>query len=320
MQKRLKEAARAVINNCLCVKPSDSVLVITDTKLQNIGQVFFEEAVEYGGEVSMVVITPRNSHAEEPPASLAELMKQYDVLIIPTYRSMSHTDARRYACELGARCATLPGILPETMMRTLVADYDRIAALSEKLAEHLTRAKKARVTTAAGTDIEFSLEGRMGYADTGLLRTPGRFSNLPAGEAYTAPFEGTANGVIVVDGTIGDTGVLSKDDRITITVKDGYATEITGGKAAQHLISLVEPHGKEALNIAELGIGTNHEAKLIGNILEDEKVLSTVHIALGDNKSMGGNIAVNSHLDGVLLCPMVYLDDEPIIKDGKITV
>lgn len=310
-------SARVAVQDCAAVKPSDSVLVITDTKLEKIGKALFEAALEQTAEVAIITIPPRKSHAEEPPAPVAELMKNYDVLFIPTWRSMSHTDARRAACANGARCSTLPCILEETFIRALQADYERIAALSVKVAGMITVAETARVTTPAGTDITFSLEGRNGIADTGLIRKPGLFTNLPAGEAYSAPVEGTANGVVVIDGAIADTGILTPDDYIRVEVENGYATEITGGKSAEYLISIMEPHGKEARNVAELGIGTNHEAKLIGSILEDEKVLGTVHIAFGDNKSMGGNISVGSHLDAILLQPSLFFDGRPVMLGGE---
>jgi leucyl aminopeptidase (aminopeptidase T) len=320
MSKEFQEAARVAVVDCAAVKPSDSVLVITDTKLQRVGNALFEAALEQTDNAAIITILPRKSHAEEPPEAVAELMKHYDVLFIPTWRSMSHTDARRNACKLGARCATLPCILEETFQRALKADYERIAALSSKMADLISNASEARVTTPAGTDLTFSLEGRKGLADTGLIRNPGTFTNLPAGEAYAAPVEGTSNGVVVIDGAIADTGILSPSDFIRVEVANGYATKITGGKSAEYLLSIIESHGKEARNVAELGIGTNHEAKLIGSILEDEKVLGTVHIAFGDNKSMGGNISVGSHLDAILLKPSLYFDGASVMLDGEIVV
>jgi leucyl aminopeptidase (aminopeptidase T) len=72
--------------------------------------------------------------------------------------------------------------------------------------------------------------------------------------------------------------------------------------------------------VAELGIGTNDKALITGNVLEDEKAIGTVHIAFGDNKSMGGKIRVASHLDGVIMDPTVYVDGNLIMKDGKFLI
>lgn len=310
----LFKSAQVAISNCLMVKKGESVLVITDQPKREIGYAFWEAAKEAVTEAMLLEILPRSSNGEEPPGPVAKFMKDFDVLIIPTSKSMSHTNARREACEAGARCVTLPGILEDTMERTLNADYQEIAQRSIKLAEMVNRGKTARVTTSAGTDITMGIEGRECHADTGLVHNPGDFSNLPAGEAYIAPVEGTANGVMVVDGSM--VGKVKKP--IRIVVKDGFATEITGDRSAEELEKMLEPFGQPGRNIAELGIGTNHKARIVGNVLEDEKVMGTVHMALGDNKSMGGNVSVQSHLDGILLKPTLWIDEEKIMEDGKL--
>ena len=145
------------------------------------------------------------------------------------------------------------------------------------------------------------IAGRQAHASSGLFREKGQWGNLPTGEAYLAPLEGQSNGVVVVDGSMAGVGMVTTPLRIE--VKDGYATEITGGPEARKLIDLLEPHGKDARTVAEFGIGTNDKAILTGIILEDEKVMGTIHIAFGDNKSMGGSVRVASHLDGLITSP-----------------
>lgn len=315
MDKLLK-AAQVAVNNCLAVKKGESVLVITDLPERKIGYALWEAAKEVGSEAMLLEILPRSSNGEEPPEAVAKFMKDFDVLMIPTSKSMSHTKARRDACEAGARCATLPGILEDTMQRTLNADYHEIAKRSIKLAEIVSQGKVAKVTTPAGTEITMSLEGRECHADTGLVHNPGDFSNLPAGEAYIAPVEGSANGIIIVDGAM----VGKVKTPIKIVVRDGFATQITGDRSAEELEKILEPFGQLGRNIAELGIGTNHKAQIVGSVLEDEKVMGTVHMALGDNKSMGGNVSVPSHLDGILLKPTLWIDDKKIMEDGELKI
>ncbi|RQW81586.1 MAG: aminopeptidase, partial [Geobacter sp.] len=105
---------------------------------------------------------------------------------------------------------------------------------------------------------------------------------------------------------------------ISIKVKNGYATEIKGGALAKKLTKQLDEVGRDARNIAEFGIGTNDSAKLSGILLEDEKVLGTIHIALGNNVSMGGNVNVPLHLDGVIKKPTVYLDGKLLMEDGTL--
>ncbi|MGB8657841.1 MAG: aminopeptidase [Candidatus Zixiibacteriota bacterium] len=314
--EKLFKAAQVAVGNCLVVKKGESVLIITDYPLRKIGYAFWEAAKEVGAEAMLLEILPRSSHGEEPPDAVARFMKEFDVLIIPTSKSMSHTKARRDACAGKSRCVTLPGILEDTMERTLNADYHEIAKRAIKIAQMVSKGKKARVTTPAGTDITMSIAGRECEADTGLVHKAGDFSNLPAGEAYVAPVEGTGNGIIVVDGAM--VGKVKKP--IKIVVKDGLATDITGDKSAKELVEMLKPFGQPGRNLAELGIGANHKAKIVGSVLEDEKVMGTVHMALGDNKSMGGNVSVPSHLDGILLKPTLWIDDKKIMEDGVLKI
>ncbi len=69
----------------------------------------------------------------------------------------------------------------------------------------------------------------------------------------------------------------------------------------------------KARNIADFGIGINPRAKLIGNVLEDEKVGGTVHIALGDNSTFGGDVIAGIHLDGIITKPKLFVDGEDFV-------
>jgi leucyl aminopeptidase (aminopeptidase T) len=196
------------------------------------------------------------------------------------------------------------------------ADYQQIADRTFKLCALLKKAATVRVTAPGGTNITMPIKGRTAHASSGHFREKGLWGNLPTGEAYLAPLEGQSNGVVVVDGSMAGVGMMTAP--IRIVVKDGYATEITGGSEAARLRALLEPHGKDAYTVAEFGIGTNDKAILTGLILEDEKVMGTIHIAFGDNKSMGGSVRVASHLDGLVKQPTVWLDDVMIMADGKL--
>ena len=197
------------------------------------------------------------------------------------------------------------------------ADYSRVAELSDTIAAILTEGSEARLTSKAGTDIRFGLKGRDGFSDTGILVNAGDFGNLPAGEAFIGPVEGTSRGKIVVDGTMGDSGVL-EGERIILTVRDGYAVEIDGGRAARELEAAIEEYGRDARAIAELGVGTNEKALVVGNILEDEKVLGTVHVAIGNNRSMGGIVDVPVHIDGIIMAPTLEIDGRKIMEAGEL--
>jgi leucyl aminopeptidase (aminopeptidase T) len=318
-QTKLDTASRIAIRDCMGAKKNEKVLVITDEQKRKIGLSLYENALKLSHEALYVEMKSRKQNGEEPPKEIADLMQKFDVVLCPTAKSLTHTDARRAASANGVRVATFPGITEDVMIRGMNADYKKIAKLSVKLVEVLEKGKMIRVTAPAGTDITFSIQGRKSIASKGLFHEKGESGNLPTGETYLAPVEGTANGVFVVDGSMAGLGLI-KNANIKVEVKDGYAAKITGGVLAKKLIRQLDAVGKEARNIAEFGIGTNDSAKLSGVLLEDEKVMGTIHIALGNNVSMGGSVNVPLHLDGVIKKPTVYMDEKLLMKDGKLLV
>ena len=318
ISSELRSAALIAVRDCMGVRPGERVLVVTDAPLRTIGYAAFEAARELGNDVLLIEMLPRKTNGEEPPADVAALMTQYDVVLCPTSKSLTHTDSRRNASAKGVRVATLPGVTEEVMVRCMNADYKEIAARTFRICDLMRTTKVIRVKAPAGTDITMPIEGREAHASSGVFRDKGLYGNLPTGEAYLAPLEGRSNGVVVVDGSMASVGMV--DEPIRITVRDGYATDITGGESARRLIALLEPHGKDGRTVAEFGIGTNDKAILTKVILEDEKMMSTIHIAFGDNKSMGGSVRVASHLDGLVRQPTVWFDDRIIMEQGRLLV
>jgi aminopeptidase len=312
----LQSAALIAVRDCMGVKPGERVLVVTDAPLRTIGYACADAARGLGNEVLLIDMPPRTTNGEEPPSQVAWLMGEVDVVLCPTLKSLTHTDARRAASAKGVRVATLPGVTEAIMIRCMNADYEAIAERTFHICDRMRRTKIVCVKTAAGTDITMPIAGREAHASSGLFRERGLWGNLPTGESYLAPIEGQSHGVVVVDGSMAGVGMV--DEPIRIRVEAGYATEITGGASARTLISLLEPHGRDARNVAEFGIGTNDKAILTGVILEDEKVMGTIHVAFGDNKSMGGSVRVASHLDGLVKRPNVWFDDHQVMKDGNL--
>jgi len=316
---KLDNASIIAIKTCMGVKKNESILVITDEVTNEIGYSLYKNAMELGYKALLVETKSSKIDGEEPPKEVADLMKKFNVVFCPTAKSLTHTDARREAAALGTRIATFPGITKEIMIRGMNADYKKISRLSLKLKDILEKGKVVRVVTRLGTDITIPIENRPVFASKGLFHAKGECGNLPTGETFLAPIEGATEGVFVVDGSFAGLGLM-KSSPIRVEVKNGMAVKITGGKDAELLNKILNKAGKMSRNIAELGIGTNDSAKLSGILLEDEKVMGTVHIALGNNKSMGGTVGVPLHLDGVIKKPTVFLDKRVLMNNGKLLV
>lgn len=313
--EELIRVARLALETCLGVQPGEEVLVVTDDVLRKIGEGFYLAAKELEAEVVLLFMQPREISGMEPPVVVAEAMKAARVAVIPTSRSLSHTRARRAANERGARIATLPGATVEMLVRSLNVDYGEMAKECTRFSQLLTDSAEVLLTTPSGTHLSFSIAGRRGDPDMGIYTEPGSFGNLPAGEACIAPVEGTAEGVLVIDGSLAGWGLL--DEPVTLQIKQGQAIEARGGRAAAWLEDVWRRYGSPARNIAELGVGFNPSAIITGKVLEDEKVRGTVHIALGDNMSMGGHNEAPVHLDGVIRWPTLLLDNRIVMDRGN---
>jgi len=316
---KLDSASVIAIRDCMGTKKNEKILVITDEQKREIGLSLHENAVRMGYFSLLLEMKSGKINGEEPSEEIAELMQKFDVVFCPTAKSLTHTDARRNASAKGVRIATFPGITKDVMIRGMNADYRAISKRTIKLQKILEKGKTINVTALAGTDISFKITGRKVIPSKGLFHAKGESGNLPTGETFLAPIEGTSNGVFVVDGSMAGLGLI-KNANIKIEVENGYATKISGGTAAKKLKVMLDKVGKEARNIAEFGIGTNDSAKLSGVLLEDEKVMGTIHIALGNNISMGGSVNVPIHLDGVVKKPTVWMDGKLLMKDGKLLV
>ena len=303
--------ARTAVRQCLDLQPDESLLVVTDDEREPIGRALYEAGREVTDDAVLLQYPPLDQHGQEPDDTVAAAMKEADVFLAPTTKSLSHTRARQHACEAGARGATLPGITDDVFTTGLAADYDEIAAECAAMLEQVADADEIRVTSPQGTDITFEFEGREWLSDTGIVHEPGDFSNLPAGEVFTSP--SNANGRYVVDGTIRPHDLLDEGQTVTFEVEDGYVTDIDDPAVAAEFETAAEEVGRDAYNLAELGIGTNVAVtELSGSVLLDEKAGGTVHIAVGDDASIGGDTDAPIHSDGVLREPTVYVDGEEI--------
>ena len=243
-----------------------------------------------------------------------------DVVIAMANFSVSHTKSRDLLTKSAeVRFASLPLFDPSMFFTSMDVDWDLVSSRTIKIADKLTRAQKVRITSPNGTEITMGLKGRNGIADTGILRSKGSFGNLPAGEAFIAPVEGSTEGKLVIEW--GPTESVKPP--VVLEIKNGKVFLVQGiSKFAADLREKLEENQFKR-NIAELGIGTNYRASRVDNILEAEKIAGTIHIALGDNMSFGGKIRTNFHQDFVVFGRTMILEyedkkSEVIVEKNKI--
>jgi leucyl aminopeptidase (aminopeptidase T) len=309
----LTEGARTAVTQCLAVQEGEEVLIVTDDERARMADALRTASKEAGAETMLLTFDGTGESGTEPPAVVKEALKASDAFVIPTTHSLSHTDARVEACEAGARGATMPGITEEVFTGAMVADYQDIRRRTEALYERVQGVDEVHVTSPSGTDIRMKVDTRYWETDTGLVHDPGDFSNLPAGEIYGIPIQ--AEGQIVFD-SFNLSGEEKAPPGTVVEIENSIGTSVSEACRLQEAFRNVE----NATNLAELGIGTNPAAEVIGNMLQDEKALGTCHFAFGDNTAFGGETGSSIHWDGIVQDPTIRFDDTVIMEDGEFRV
>ncbi len=321
----MMRGVRKVLRDCLNVKSGEKVVIVTDTNKTGIAEAFAAEAYAEGAEVVICVMTPRTRHAEEPPEPVAAAMMAADVILAPTTYSLTHTKARIAATDEGARVANLPGYNVETLVGgAMEVDFLKIKPIVEKVDALFTKSKNIKVSTAPGTDLKLSIEGRKGVAQTSVCHEPGTFSPPPCIMPSVAPVEGTTEGVLIVDGLVVPyvtDGPLKNS--IKVVFEKGRIVDIRGGEEALGLRRLLEGYKHPNVYLpVQLGLGMNPKARMgLGRgSAEDEGQYGTLIIGLGEGRTFGSSISAPAHIDLLCLKPTIELDGQVIMRDGELTI
>jgi leucyl aminopeptidase (aminopeptidase T) len=261
---------------------------------------------------------------EDDIARAEDIIRKYStyavhcVIALSNY-STSHTRFRDFLTRIcGCRYASMPLFDIPMLEGAMNVDWKALSTMTRELAKIVDAADAIRIRTPNGSSLSFSVRGRKALSDTGILTRKGAFGNLPAGEVFLAPVEGSAQGRLVLEW--GPTRQLSSP--VMLMIRDGYVTEISGNDECAEYLRVKLSERRDNGNIAELGFGTNRAARRPDNILESEKIFGTIHIALGDNSSFGGKVKTPFHQDFVFFRPTVTLicknsSRRDILKAGK---
>ncbi|MEW5937003.1 MAG: aminopeptidase [Candidatus Thermoplasmatota archaeon] len=309
------DGAHVAVHTSLGLKKGERLMILVDEPRIGMGGRFLSAALDAKADAFMVTIPEVGRDGQEPPHPVARLMREMHAIIIATEGSMSHTLARKQATKAGARIITMPGITDEMLGEGgMTADFRKVHMEARRLFRIFKGSKVVMVKTDAGTNLTMSIKGRSWIAeDTGICHRRGDFTNLPAGELFVSPVAGSAEGEIVVDGSF--RGLVKEG--IVVRVESGYAVRIKGAREAVHELN---KGGREGRLISKFGIGLNPKARVIGREIEDAKVLGCVSIGFGDNSRFGGQIRCPTYLECVIRSAAVALDNQVILRDGKLLV
>jgi len=314
---KLKKAATTAVLDYLGLQPDESFLVVTDENMKLLAEALFEVGKKNSRAAFFLIMPELTVNGDEPPNQLIDIMRTVDLVVAVTTKAITHTGPRHQATKGGVRVATIGEMDEEAFCRNMSADIDRVVDTTEALYDKFFDVHEVKITSDAGTDLKMKIMGRKPLKSTGVLRLLSNWGNLPSGEVYIAPIEEETNGVIVIDGSAAELGLIKHP--ITLEILDGSIVDISGkGAETKAFTELVNRYDIEGRTVCELGIGTNYKSEMSGFIQEDEKVLGTCHFGFGNNFSFGGSLTPPAHIDVVIMKPSIWFDNVLIMENGNL--
>ncbi len=316
----LSPGAQRLVHVNARVQPGEIVVVVTDPTMQRYADAVGTAAREAGADVTLCVIPLRSQDGQEPPPPVARAMAEAAVIFSPVRVSITHTRAMRTALEAGARVCMMTAYTDAIMTSSalLETDFEGQVEVCRRLGAAFTEGESVLLTSPRGTDLHFGIEDRVANVLTNIPE-PGELGPIPDIEVNVVPVTGSAEGTIVADASVPYLGIGILEDPIVCSVHEGYIVEMTGGEQAdflrEHLESISDPH---CFNVAELGVGLNPNARLTGEMLEDEGVMGTIHIGIGTSHTLGGEIVAPTHYDLIMWEPTITVDGRVVQRNKQV--
>jgi leucyl aminopeptidase (aminopeptidase T) len=318
------------------VSPGDEVLIVTDTDHDpEVWRTIAAALVDLGAHPVVSMFEPREMDYYDPPASVAAQMRAVDVIVTCTTTAMLHSPAGHAAmAEAGVPIVTMDGGITIDMLTkgAAAADYKEVERITYDVATKVFEGgSEAHLTSEHGTDLTLSVEGRVfvpeepdpdepvGWPVKAIELRPGFTAAVfPGGEFNVPPDPSTADGTLVIDTTMHALGRLEQP--IEIEIDGGEIVDVRGGYQAREFERLLETYGDEdAYKMpTEFSVGTNPEARVTGVQREDKVMLGCIHVGLGTNADVGGEVESKLHMDGVIARPTLEIDGEVKIDRGNI--
>ncbi len=315
------DGARIIITDWIRAKREELLYFITDENHIEDAEAFELAAYRFGAVPKIGFLSSDSIQKGKELEEMKEIMSYSDAIIGATHFSFVTTGAVHYAISKGSRFLSFPMHTNDGSSifctNFIKMDPKRAYQRGEPIKKLLDKAKCARVTTAAGTDLRFRLDGRRAGIFNGVCDRRKKMSSSSF-EVYTSMIESSTTGSLVVDASLGYLGLPKK--KLHIEFRHGYAVHIEDSEDGKRLDAYMKGFGDKGIYVAaEFGIGLNELSECLGiSYIEDESKYGTFHIGMGRNIALGGKHEAKGHFDLVFDKPNLYLDDVLVIQEGNI--
>lgn len=311
----LEKSTRAVLRNCLDLKPNESLLIVTDKSLADVGETIWKTALRISKNSLLLKFS--NGTDNKLPEAVQESLAQANACFVLTSKPLNEKTFDK-ARQNGSRVLVVQNATRTLIERTFETNYMKITNISRKISDLFSIGKSLHLQSPSGTEARLTISRVKGFAETGVVQQAGEFASLPAGEACVILNHKHISGIVTIDRVAGTKKKLVSP--ITLNIKEGEITQIKGGQEADELRKAIRKFGPAGRQIYEFGVGTNSCVKLGNSAQEDEKALGAIHVSFGQNKTTKVHGKMVQAIKGILLKPTLSVDGKLIVKKGKIVV
>lgn len=319
------KSADLIVRKLMAIQPGEEVVLVGDPDTDvEMMQALAGTIQSVGAEYNMVIMPTRPPETSLTMTKFIEKgLEAADVFIGLTAASGAACYApmvQRMRKERGLRQMSM--VLRDLDIWTkggATANYEAMMKDAQRLKAAWTDAQTIHLTSPAGTDLTALLGDSKPFIECGFAAGPGDEGAFSDGEVSLGANQGTAEGVVVIDGPAAYIG--QPVTPLELTFKAGRLVKIAGdmraGRALQDIIDKVEG----ADNFAEIGIGLNPASRKEGKFEEEKKAYGSIHIAIGRNTGgYGGTVDAQIHIDMVFYNGTVETDKGFLLKDGQLAV
>ena len=319
------KSADLIVRELLAIQPGEEVVLVADPETDiEMVQALCGVSQAVGAECTIAIMPSR------PVKESLKMTKFIDKGLEVADVVIGMTKASGAACwsplistlkkETGLRFLSM--VLRDLDIWTkggATADYYEILKTGQRLQSVWEKGQEIYLTTEKGTNLKARIGGAPPFIEAGFATKPGQTAAFSDGEVSQGPVQGTAEGVVIVDGPIAHIDLPASPIRLEI--EKGRVVKIEGDERGTRELRDIVDNVKDADNFAEIGIGLNPECRQNGEFEEEKKRLGNVHIAVGRNTGgYGGNIACMVHLDMVVYEATVRTDKDILLQDGKLCI
>jgi len=310
-----------LLDQCLGVRAGEQVVLLTDGATDAGVITGLLEAVSNRGGIPLVARIPAPGlPGAEPPGAVAAMMLEAGAVIELTSLFIGSSLARRNASARGVRYLAMPGVVLDTFRPggPLDVDFEQLRSEAERVGRAWDAAQQFRLSTPGGTDLRGSVADRPGRVLHGIATEPGAYMAPPDVESGTAPVEGTASGVVVVDGDLLFMGRGPLREPVVLQVDDGQVVGIEGAERDRLIRMLERCADARMSNLAEVSVAFNPAGTICSVPMETESTRGSAHVALGNSIAYGGLVNAVAHLDCVMRDATLELDGRAVMIEGTV--